>query len=43
MATALKIGPRDHGRRFSRDELIVGEYESGYQYEVIDGVVFPKK
>jgi Uma2 family endonuclease len=37
MATVLKIGPADHGRPMTREEFEAGDYEQGYQYELIDG------
>jgi Uma2 family endonuclease len=40
MATVLKIGPRDHGRPITLEELSAGEFEGGYQYEIIDGRLY---
>jgi Uma2 family endonuclease len=40
MATVLKIGPADHGRPMSFDEYMAGDYEEGYQYELIDGRLY---
>jgi Uma2 family endonuclease len=40
MATVLKIGPADHGRPMTLDEFRAGDYEEGYQYELIDGKLY---
>jgi len=40
MATVLKIGPADHGRPFTLEEFKAGDYEEGYQYELIDGKLY---
>src|SRR5947209_11113788 len=40
MATVLKIGPDDHGRPMSLEEFMAGDYEEGYQYELIDGKLY---
>jgi Uma2 family endonuclease len=40
MATVLKIGPRDHGRPMTLEELTSGDFEEGYQYEIIDGRLY---
>jgi Uma2 family endonuclease len=40
MATLLKIGPADHDRPITLDELRSAEYEEGYRYEVIDGRLY---
>jgi Uma2 family endonuclease len=40
MATVLKIGPADHGRPMALDEFMAGDYEEGYQYELIDGKLY---
>jgi Uma2 family endonuclease len=32
-----QYGPADHGRRVSYDEFMAGDYQEGYQYELIDG------
>jgi len=40
MATVLKIGPADHGRPMTLDEFQNGDYEEGYQYELIDGKLY---
>ncbi len=40
MATVLKISPADHGRPMSFDEYMAGDYEEGYQYELIDGRLY---
>jgi Uma2 family endonuclease len=40
MATVLKIGPGDHGRPMTLDELTAGDFEEGYQYELIDGRLY---
>lgn len=41
MATALKLGPKDHGRSIaSLDEFMSASYKEGYQYELIDGKLY---
>jgi Uma2 family endonuclease len=40
MATVLKIGPGDHGRPMTLEEFTAGDYEEGYQYELIDGKLY---
>ncbi len=40
MATALKLGPADHGRKVSEEEFLKGDYQEGYQYELIDGKLY---
>ena len=40
MATVLKIGPGDHGRPMGLEEFTAGDYEEGYQYELIDGRLY---
>ncbi len=40
MATVTKLGPADHGRPMTLDEFTRGDYEEGYQYELIDGKLY---
>jgi Uma2 family endonuclease len=40
MATVLKMGPANHGQPISLDEFMAGDYEEGYQYELIDGELY---
>lgn len=40
MATVLKLGPADHGRPMTLEEYLGGDYEEGYQYELIDGELY---
>ncbi|MCI0463026.1 MAG: Uma2 family endonuclease [Gemmataceae bacterium] len=40
MATVMKIRPADHGRPMSLDEFEKGDYEEGFQYELIDGRLY---
>jgi Uma2 family endonuclease len=40
MATVLKIGPGDHGRAMTLEEFEAGDYQEGYQYEIIDGKLY---
>jgi Uma2 family endonuclease len=40
MATVLKIGLADHGRPMDLDEFMAGDYEEGYQYELVDGKLY---
>ena len=40
MATIVKIGPADHGRPITEEQLRTGEFKEGYKYEVIDGRLY---
>jgi Uma2 family endonuclease len=40
MASAVKIGPSDHGQPMAFDEYMAGDYEEGYRYELIDGKLY---
>jgi Uma2 family endonuclease len=40
MATVLRIGPADHGRPMTYEDYLVGDYEEGCQYELIDGKLY---
>src|SRR4051794_2201530 len=40
MATVMKLGPADHGRPMTLEEFEKGDYEEGYQYEIIDGKLY---
>jgi Uma2 family endonuclease len=40
MTTLLKLGPADHGRPVTSEELSGAEYHSGYHYEVIEGKLY---
>ena len=42
MATALKlrIGPVDHGRPIPYEDFAAAEWQDGYQYELIDGILY---
>jgi Uma2 family endonuclease len=40
MATALKLGPADHGRPMSLQEFLAGDYQEGSLYELIDGRLY---
>ena len=40
MPTLLKLGPADHGQPLTYDEFITGEYQEGYQYELIEGKLY---
>ncbi len=40
MATALKLGPADHGRKLSEEEFLAGDYQEGHQYELIAGRLY---
>src|SRR5689334_14097041 len=40
MSVGLKLGPADHGREMSYEEYLAGDYEQGYQYELIDGRLY---
>jgi Uma2 family endonuclease len=39
-AVQLKLGPADHGRPVSADDLDEAEYQPGFKYEVIDGRLY---
>ena len=40
MATVLKLGPADQGRPMTVKEFFAGDYQEGYQYELIDGKLY---
>jgi Uma2 family endonuclease len=40
MATLVKLGPADHDRPMTLEEFYAGDYEEGYQYELIDGKLY---
>jgi Uma2 family endonuclease len=40
MATLTKLGPADHGRAVPLDDFMAGDYQEGYQYELIDGKLY---
>lgn len=40
MATKLKIGPDDHGKRFTAEERRSADYVEGHKYEIIDGRIY---
>jgi Uma2 family endonuclease len=40
MATLLKLGPADHGRRLTLDEFLSGDYQEGHRYELIEGRLY---
>ncbi len=40
MATVTKINEADHGRPMTLEEFQTGEYEEGFQYELIDGRLY---
>ncbi len=42
MATAsrLKLGPRDHGRRYSYGDFAAADWDEGFRYELIDGKLY---
>jgi Uma2 family endonuclease len=40
MTTLLRLGPADHDRKLTEEELSKGEYQSGYKYEIIDGKLY---
>ena len=40
MATIVKLGPADHGRPMTLEEFDAGDYQEGYQYELIDGKLY---
>jgi hypothetical protein len=40
MATATKLGLRDHGHPVSLAEFEAAEFEEGYKYELIDGKLY---
>ena len=40
MATVTKLGPADHGRPMTFEAFMAGDYEEGYQYELIDGRLY---
>lgn len=40
MATLVKLGPSDHGRPMSLEAFESGDFQEGYQYELIDGKLY---
>src|SRR3954454_3575462 len=40
MATLLRLGPKDHGRELTWDELAHADLEEGARYELIDGRLY---
>lgn len=40
MAIVTKLGRPDHGRPMTFDEFMAGDYQEGYQYELIDGTLY---
>jgi Uma2 family endonuclease len=40
MATLQKLGPAEHGRPLAFADYLAGDYEEGYQYELIDGKLY---
>src|SRR5579885_1090925 len=40
MTTVVKLGPADHGRPMTLEEFCAGDYQEGYQYELIDGKLY---
>ena len=40
LTTTLRLGPKDHGRAISDEELEIAEYRGGYDYEVIFGRLY---
>ncbi len=40
MTTIVKLGPADHGRPMTLEEFHAGDYQEGYQYELIDGKLY---
>lgn len=40
MVTVLKLGPGDHGRAMALEDFLAGDFEEGYQYELIDGKLY---
>jgi Uma2 family endonuclease len=40
MATLLLLGPSDHGRNVTEEDLESAHFAEGYRYEVIDGTLF---
>src|SRR5947209_5179174 len=40
MATLTKLGPTDHGRPLDLDDFRTGDFELGFQYELVDGRLY---
>lgn len=40
MTTLLKIGPADHDRKMTDEDLSNGDYQLGYKYEIINGRLY---
>jgi Uma2 family endonuclease len=39
-ATAVKLGPADHGMPITEDDLRFGDLQPGFKYEIIDGRLY---
>ena len=40
MSTILKLGPKDHDRAYTQEELAGVHYEEGHRYEIIEGRLY---
>lgn len=40
LATTLRLGPKDHGRAITDEDLEIADYRLGYDYEVIFGRLY---
>jgi len=40
MATILRLGPANHGQPLTYEEFQTGDYQEGYQYEIIEGKLY---
>jgi Uma2 family endonuclease len=40
MTTMVRLGPGDHGRPMTYEEYLAGDYQEGYDYELIDGKLY---
>jgi Uma2 family endonuclease len=40
MSTILKLGPADHDRRVTEEELAGAHFQEGYRYEIIEGRLY---
>jgi Uma2 family endonuclease len=39
-AIRVRLGPADHGRELTYEEFLAGNYQEGYNYELIDGRLY---
>ncbi|MFL5242228.1 MAG: Uma2 family endonuclease [Gemmataceae bacterium] len=40
MASAVILGPTDHGKPLAPDEFMAGDYQEGFKYELVEGKLY---